>query len=177
MRSHSGKDCSHLTTSCRSRSISPLALISEFAKRFLPWSGLGISQKQAIHLWNSCLVKWPVRGGWVALAQVFAPRPLRAESWMTRGDVSFLPVCLPKPCHHFRPNSLPGTSPAPTEISLLWHLSILGVHPCYSVWTMDGSISIAGELVRNGVSGFTPYRLNLNVWCMYWRSTALYLPF
>lgn len=40
----------------------PLTLISEFAKCFLTWSGLGISQKLAIHTWSSCLLQLLVNG-------------------------------------------------------------------------------------------------------------------
>lgn len=161
MRNHSGKDCSNLTTvaRCRSRNTSPLALISEFAKCFLPWSGLGISQKQAIHMWSSALVKLLIKGVEVALAQVFAPRPLRAESWMTRGTFLSLLSVYPSPAIVPEPTRCPRTSPAHMKI-LLFLGFVLATQS--GLWT--GSISIAWELIRSGVSGLAPYRLNPNVW-------------
>lgn len=139
----------------------PLALISEFAKCFLTWSGLGISQTRAIHMWSSCLVQLLVKGSvgsWDtshrSLNPLLAPRPLRAEP-MTPRTFS---IC-PGPAINPDPVYCCGTSPTHSETCLLWPASTLRVHPCYSkCGPRTSNVNITWELFINAESQVSPHK-------------------
>lgn len=116
----------------------PLTLISEFAKCFLTWSGLGISQKWDIHRWSSRLVQLLVKG-YVELGHTSQVPEITAcfPAPKSRTNDPHL-LCLSRPCLHPRLSSLSWDLSNPQwNLTPLTYFNPLSSSLLVKVWAMD----------------------------------------
>lgn len=162
----------------------PLTLISEFAKCFLTWSGLDISQKWAIHTRSSCLVQLLVNGYGELGHKSQVPEITCSQSLKSKTNDPHL-LCLSRPCLHPRPSLLSWDLSNPQwNLTPLTYFNPLSSSLLHKVWAMDqyrwhhlGTLIKAESQVpphRDWIQIYSLTRSPGNV-CTHssWRNTAL----